>query len=53
MAQVTAQRQIVATKPKLTQKQSTEIVQVMLYTSVSVVAIPLVNSFRLANVGSG
>ncbi|KEQ67592.1 uncharacterized protein M437DRAFT_38233 [Aureobasidium melanogenum CBS 110374] len=33
MAQVTAQRQIVATKPKLTQKQSTETVQVMLYTS--------------------
>ncbi|KAH0262262.1 hypothetical protein KCU91_g13517, partial [Aureobasidium melanogenum] len=35
MAQVTAQRQIVATKPKLTQKQSTETVQVMLYTSAS------------------
>ncbi|KAI4821466.1 hypothetical protein E4T44_10325 [Aureobasidium sp. EXF-8845] len=33
MAQVMAQRQEVATKTKLTQKQSTETVQVMLYTS--------------------
>ncbi|KAH0366637.1 hypothetical protein KCU65_g5274, partial [Aureobasidium melanogenum] len=35
MAQVVAQRQVVATKPKLTQKQSIETVQVMLYTSAS------------------
>jgi hypothetical protein len=35
MAQVVAHRQAVVTKTKLTQKQSTETVQVMLYTSVS------------------
>ncbi|KAG9528846.1 hypothetical protein KCU93_g3977, partial [Aureobasidium melanogenum] len=35
MAQIMAQHQVVATKPKLTQKQSTETVQVMLYTSAS------------------
>ncbi|KAI4728433.1 hypothetical protein E4T49_03712 [Aureobasidium sp. EXF-10728] len=33
MAQVVAQRQVVTTKTQLTQKQSTETVQVMLYTS--------------------
>ncbi|THX03945.1 hypothetical protein D6D18_03640 [Aureobasidium pullulans] len=35
MAQVMAHRQVVATKTKLSQKQSTETVQVMLYTSAS------------------
>ncbi|KAK6007076.1 hypothetical protein QM012_006084 [Aureobasidium pullulans] len=35
MAQLMAQRQVVAPKPQLTQKQSTETVQVMLYTSAS------------------
>jgi hypothetical protein len=40
MAQVMAQRQEVATKTKLTQKQSTETVQVMLYTSVGSLTTP-------------
>jgi hypothetical protein len=40
MAQVMAQRREVATKTKLTQKQSTETVQVMLYTSVGSLMIP-------------
>jgi len=38
MAQAMAQRQAVITKTRLTQKQSTETVQVMLYTSVSTAA---------------
>lgn len=52
MAQVMAQRQVVATKPKLTQKQSTETVQVMLYTSVSAALAPF-GLFRLTNLDSG
>jgi hypothetical protein len=39
MAQVMAHRQAVVTKTKLTQKQSTETVQVMLYTSVSTIRL--------------
>ena len=38
MAQAMAQHQAVVTKIRLTQKQSTETVQVMLYTSVSTAA---------------
>lgn len=47
MAQVMAQRPVVATKPKLTQKQSTETVQVMLYTSVSAALAPFVHFIPL------
>jgi hypothetical protein len=53
MAQVVAQRQAVVTKTKLTQKQSTETVQVMLYTSVSAIANLLTPSFSLANTHIG
>lgn len=49
MAQIMAQRQAMATKTKLTQKQSTETVQVMLYTSVSAVATYLVPPSSLAD----
>lgn len=53
MAQIMAQRQAVATKTKLTQKQSTETVQVMLYTSVSAVATHLVPPSSLTDRNSG
>jgi hypothetical protein len=53
MAQVMARRQAVAIKTKLTQKQSTETVQVMLYTSVSAVATHPMPSLFLTNTHTG
>ncbi|KAI4722139.1 hypothetical protein E4T48_01415 [Aureobasidium sp. EXF-10727] len=51
MAQVVAQRQIVTTKTQLTQKQSTETVQVMLYTSVSAAKTSPIPSSNLVDTG--